>query len=268
LPLYFHAFAELEYWNTHLDAKNFRLFTPNKPEFVAWTDASDVALGACLIKMHHRQSVVPLTVDNILLNAAGVYTALRRHAPLHVDDYVWRFNRTVIVRDFLDSLVDNTEEMMICHRNFSPEEQATSSTEREMLAIYYCVLSTASLLEGELITLHTDSQNAEIICSKGSSKPRLQAYAKLIDDLLEQYSITLNVVWIPRDLNLVADFISTEIDYADYEIVHAKFNEICLSIGKVPDVDCFANSVNAKCTKFFSPSVFPNMLGVDAFNYD
>jgi hypothetical protein len=102
LPLYFHAFAELESWSIHLDAKNFRSFTPNRPKFVAWTDASDVALGACLIEMHPQQAVVPVTVDNILLNSSSVYTALRRHTPLHVDDYVWRFNRTVITRDNLD----------------------------------------------------------------------------------------------------------------------------------------------------------------------
>jgi hypothetical protein len=118
------------------------------------------------------------------------------------------------------------------------------------------------------LTLHTDSQNAEIICTKGSSKPRLQAYAKLIDDLLEQYRITLNVVWIPRDSNLVADFISTEIDYADYEIVDGTFKEICSSLGKYPDVDCFANSTNAKCKKIFSPNMCPNTSGVNAFNYD
>jgi ribonuclease HI len=268
LPLYFHAFAELEYWNVHLEAKNFRLFSPVKPNFVAWTDASDVALGACMIKMHENQSIVPVTIDNVLLDSTGVYTALRRHVALHAGEYVWRYHGTVIVRDFLDSLVDNTEEMLNCHRNFSPEEQATSSTERELLAIYHCIVSTAHLLKGKCVTVHTDSQNAESICTKGSQKPKLQAYAKLIDHVLDKYSINLNVVWVPRDLNLVADFISTEIDYGDYEIIGTKFKEICTSLNRFPDVDCFANNRNAKCETFFSPAMCPDTSGVDAFCYN
>jgi hypothetical protein len=268
VPLYFHAFAELEYWHKELEGKNFVPFVPDSPQFVGWTDASNVALAGCVIQTHREQKLVPVTIDNVLLNARGVYHSLRKHVALCVDDNVWQYTRKVPIRDFMDSLVEDMEEMFICHRNLSPEEQATSSTEREMLAIYHTVLLLVEIVRGKMLTLHTDSQNAQIICSKGSSKPRLQGYAKLLHDLLDQNNIKLNVVWIPRDLNVVADFISTEIDYDDYEILPLAFEAVCNSTGMRPDVDCFANSSNAKCKTFFSPAWCPNTAGVNAYNYD
>jgi hypothetical protein len=268
IPLYFHAFAELEYWLSKIDSKNFVKFIPDKPQFVGWTDASNVALAGCVIQLHREQKLIPVTIDNVLLNARGVYHSLRKHVALCVDENVWQYTNKVPIRDFMDSLVEDTEEMFICHRNLSPEEQATSSTEREMLAIYHTVLSLAVVVKGKMLTLHTDSQNAQIICTKGSPKPKLQAYAKLIHDLLDSNGIILNVVWIPRDLNIVADFISTEIDYGDYEVLPAAFENLCNTTGRRPDVDCFANDYNAKCKKFFSPVWCPNTSGVNAFNYD
>jgi len=51
-----------------------------------------------------------------------------------------------------------------------------------------------------------DNINAVAICKKGSPKPRLQAYAKLLFQICVDNNIILNPVWIPRDLNQVADF--------------------------------------------------------------
>jgi hypothetical protein len=145
---------------------------------------------------------------------------------------------------------------------------ATSSTERELLAVYYLVVSAKDMFRGKNVTIHTDSLNCQIICTKGSPKPKLHAYASLISDVLESQRISLNVVWIPRDLNMVADFISNSIDFADYEIVPEQFENICREFQMYPDVDLFANSYNAKCHDFFSVSFEPGSIGVDAFEYD
>jgi hypothetical protein len=61
--------------------------------------------------------------------------------------------------------------------------------------------------------VHTDNQNAALICTKGSHKPRLNKYAQKISNCCLQNNITLNVTWIPRDLNIVADAISNSLDY-------------------------------------------------------
>ncbi len=57
-----------------------------------------------------------------------------------------------------------------------------------------------------------DNINAVAICVKGSPKPRLRAYAKLISQICTDNEICLKPVWIPRDLNQVADLISKEVE--------------------------------------------------------
>jgi Reverse transcriptase (RNA-dependent DNA polymerase) len=78
IPLYFHAYDEIQYWLSNLVQLNFRPFLPVRPDWVCWTDASDVAIGGCFTKMPVKNSVVPVTVDNVLLNPDLVFGELRR----------------------------------------------------------------------------------------------------------------------------------------------------------------------------------------------
>jgi hypothetical protein len=157
VPLYFYAYSELEYWLTVIDQKNFRRFVRSVPAYVCWTDASDVALGGCIIKMSKAQTTAPLTFDNILLCSNLKYVSVGRHAMLHPDTYPWSHLKIFQNRDMIDSLVESTENMYICHRNFSPEEMATSSTERELLAIYHLIAAAKELFTNMAVTVHTDS---------------------------------------------------------------------------------------------------------------
>jgi hypothetical protein len=50
-----------------------------------------------------------------------------------------------------------------------------SSTERQLLALYYFIVTFAQLLANKRVAVYSDSQNAVTICSKGSAKPRLHA---------------------------------------------------------------------------------------------
>jgi hypothetical protein len=129
-------------------------------------------------------------------------------------------------------------------------------------------MSAKELFKDCKVTLHTDSLNCQIICSKGSPKPKLHAYAELIYDLSELYRIDLEVVWIPRDINLVADYVSNTIDLADYEMKPEKFELLCNKLGKRPDIDLIANSYNAKCKKFLIATFEPGTAGINAFNYN
>jgi hypothetical protein len=89
IPLYFYTFLELEYWLTVVDAKNFRKFVDPVPEYVCWTDASDVAIGGCILRMSKYQTVIPMTIDNILLDRNLKYVSVGRHAMLSPDAYPW-----------------------------------------------------------------------------------------------------------------------------------------------------------------------------------
>jgi hypothetical protein len=91
--------------------------------------------------------------------------------------------------------------------------------------------------------------NATAICTKGSSKIRLQKYAETVLNLCEKSNILLRTVWIPRDLNHVADMISKEIDFDDYQITQRFFDQICNEFEVFPTIDCFANAENSKSKK-------------------
>jgi Reverse transcriptase (RNA-dependent DNA polymerase)/RNase H-like domain found in reverse transcriptase len=267
-PLYFSAYDEIIYWKTTIVSKNFKPFLEQKPEWLCWSDASDRAIGACVVKFTEIPECLPVTIDNLLPQWDSCFDRLHRSAALHADVYPWSVIDKIPVRDRLDVQVEDTVGMFICHRNLAPDEKETSSTERELLAIVHLLQALCPKMSGSRVTIHTDSTSAAIICSKGSKKPRLQGYAKLVADITDCYNIVLQVVWIPRDLNRIADLISHEIDYADYELKPEQFLMVCNQFQLNPTVDCFANAVNAKCKIYFSATYTRGCSGVDAFAYD
>jgi len=139
----------------------------------------------------------------------------------------WQGSPRVKVRDIADldpSLVDKT---YIVHRNLDYDERVVDSNERELLAAWQLLNSCARFWSGLVVTLYFDNINASIICGKGSPKPRLQKYAVRIADLLEKYNIEIKPIWIPRDLNFVADAISKTIDYDDHGVTQDFFHQVC-----------------------------------------
>jgi Reverse transcriptase (RNA-dependent DNA polymerase) len=125
VPLYFHAYDELLYWRSNLVLKNFKPFTDPQPAWVGWADASDIAVGGCLIQLKPGQVVVPCTADNIMLRPDLGYEAIRCRASLQADLLPWSHTGTIFVRDELDVNVSSTVEVLLCHRNFTPSESAT-----------------------------------------------------------------------------------------------------------------------------------------------
>jgi hypothetical protein len=113
VPLYFHAFAELEYLLLNVEKKNFRPFVDPVSKFVCWTDALDVAAGGCIIPMKFNQAQVPVTLDNILLNDSMKYVKLGRHVSLHPEAYPWSQVDKLYRRDMIDSLVESTKDILI-----------------------------------------------------------------------------------------------------------------------------------------------------------
>jgi hypothetical protein len=101
----------------------------------------------------------------------------------------------------------------------------------------------------------------------GSNKPRLQYYAKLIDDLCIKFNIDIHACWIPRDLNIVADTYSKMFDPDSYSIHDDCYRNICLDFKVKPDLDVMASIHNTKCPRFFSLTACPNTLGIDVFRF-
>ena len=94
-------------------------------------------------------------------------------------------------------------------------ESILDSNGRELLAILFSLKSFKSLIQGKVVKLHTDSKNASVIASKGSTSLRLQLHALEIFQFCAIYNVSIEIEWVPRSLNDYADSLSRVIDFDD-----------------------------------------------------
>ena len=94
-----------------------------------------------------------------------------------------------------------------------------SSTIRELFGILHAIKSFATLIAGEKVQIQTDNQAAQSIFYKGSTKPDLQQMAHKIWDTIEKLRSDVEVYWIPRELNGIADFVSRIVDVDNWSIL-------------------------------------------------
>ena len=95
------------------------------------------------------------------------------------------------------------------------------------------LLATGNKLQGHKLQWHTDNQNVVRIIDRGSTKTDLQAVAKEVAHLCATLCISLNPVWVPRESNQLADYISKLTDADDWGILPSIFqwiNSTCYSI--------------------------------------
>lgn len=77
-----------------------------------------------------------------------------------------------------------------------------------------------------MITWFTDNQNVGSIVNCGSKVPALQDLAMDIYQSCLLNGVTIDMQWMPRDLNSAADDISKFIDHDDYAINDIVFNAL------------------------------------------
>jgi len=267
-PLFLEAKKELRFWLDHILNKNFRPFQEQAAQVIAWVDASDVAIGGFAARLlADMPSTVPLTADNWLLDGGGALRRLHSSVTLQADVVPWQEPPHVQVRDMADLNPALVRKTFFVHRNLDYAERAVDSNERELLAAVQLLRSCGRYWSGLTVTLYFDNMNAAIITTKGSQKPRLQKYAVQIFELTQKLKIELHAIWIPRDLNFVADSISRVIDFDDHAVTSEFFTQVCGVTGVTPGVDRFADDRNKKLPVFFSAVYSPGTRGVDAFNF-
>jgi hypothetical protein len=254
---------ELVYWKANIHKLNFRLFKEPDPHCLGWVDASDYAVGGYLACIAAGGCMpMPVTLDNWVLDGAGVLPKVRNCASLQVDG----IKMPVRITDHdLDPAV--VKDLFYVHRNLTYAERATDSNERELIAAVELILGCLQYIKNSNFTLHFDNMNAAGVLEKGSSKFRLQNYAIYIANICQKNNIILKTVWIPRSLNYAADFLSKMVDYDDFSVEDDFFQLVIQISGYVPNFDRFANNWNSKCPQFNSITYCVGTGGVNAFNY-
>ena len=121
---------------------------------------------------------------------------------------------------------------------------------------------------GHIITRHkvqwyTDNQNVTRIIDRGSTKPDLQTLAEEIVNLCNNHRVSIIPVWVPRDNNQLADYLTKLTDVDDWAIHSDTFQWLNTLLGLFT-VDRFATWYNTKCIRFHSRFWNPGSEGVDA----
>ena len=79
-------------------------------------------------------------------------------------------------------------------------------------------------LRARTVVWYTDNQNVARIVNVGSKIPALQRMGLDIHRLSLLASVSIDMEWIPRDLNIIADDISKFVDLDDYSINDGVFH--------------------------------------------
>jgi len=152
----------------------------------------------------------------------------------------------------------------IFHRNWSVTECSKSSTYRELKGVTLALDAYKDRLQNRSVQWFSDSQSCVKIVSSGSMKSELQFEAIQIYNICIQNNIRLNVAWVPRGDNTIADEISKYFDRDDWGVSKEFFNFMDSVWGPFT-VDRFANDQNTKLSRFNSKYWCVNTSGVDAF---
>ena len=155
-------------------------------------------------------------------------------------------------------------------RLFSSSERSNHSTFRELVAASHALHSFLPKIKHSKVKLLVDNKSAARILDVGSMKAELHKIAMDVFFLCIKNGISLEVEWIPRNLNEAADAVSREaivVDTDDWGITPKFFHILNTRWGPL-SIDCFANDYNAKTDRFYSLFNSPGSVGVDAFSYN
>lgn len=153
----------------------------------------------------------------------------------------------------------------IFHKMWTTDEALESSTWRELKAIELALRSFQHVFSGKSLNWYTDNQNCVKIVEAGSMKENLQAIAMSIFSTCLINGISIDIQWIPREGNTQADYLSKIVDYEDWG-VSEHFFYFMNELWGIYTIDRFANSTNAKLSRFNSLFWNVNTEAVDAFS--
>ena len=160
------------------------------------------------------------------------------------------------------------------------EQEAESSTWREMYTVFRILLACGELLQDCSFKLHLDNASAVIalggkapMCAPdkyygGSMNPRIHALVVKILDVAATYNMQFQSLWVPRELNVIADYMSHEWERSHYGYSLSKnaFERLDRAWGP-HTIDCFSEAHNCRVAsgRFNSQFFCEGSEWVDAF---
>jgi len=182
-------------WNWHVN-----LDDAAKKELLFWLDNFD--------QLHGVPFWQNLQTESLLFTDAGAhgwggYTISSSHG----------YEAQVAV-DLDDFLADYRYQ--IAQGYLSPSEQLESSTWRELVAIERTLLSLGHVLVGKVVRLFTDNQAVTFLWEKGSRKRHLNVVVIRLFEKCRELKIKMQIDWIPREENEIADYLSKLHDSDDW----------------------------------------------------
>ena len=155
----------------------------------------------------------------------------------------------------------------IAHEFFSAEECSESSTYRELLGVFRSLQSFIDRCRNSFVVYQVDSMNLLSIVNRGSRSEPINLVARDLYWYCLSNGITLQLEWVPRDQNQIADAISKMYVLDDYQL-HPRYFHLLDQRWGPHSVDLFASSRTTHCTRFYSRHWCPGTSGINAFAYD
>ena len=154
--------------------------------------------------------------------------------------------------------VISNKQSLVCQGQWSVDEKRNISTWRELRAVCYMLSSAGHIFTGHKVQWYTDNQNVTRIIDRGSTKPDLQTLAEEIVNLRNNHRASVIPVWVPRDNNQLADYLSKFTDVDDWGVHSNIFQWLNTLWGPF-------TWYNTKCIRFNFHFWNPGSEGVDAF---
>ena len=114
------------------------------------------------------------------------------------------------------------------------------------------------------IQWYTDNQNIIRILDRDSRKQDLHSLVEAVIESSNRFDIQVSSIWVPREENQMADYLSKLSDGKDWGIHPNIFNMI-ESMWRPITVDRFATCYNTKCVRFNSRFWNPYCEGDDTY---
>ena len=145
-------------------------------------------------------------------------------------------------------------------------DQERSSTYRELYAVIFMIRAFVDKLKGEWVRIQCDNRSLYYVAKKGSCRD-LATHKLLVDlfCLCEVNNIRWDLVWVPRELNRLADLLSKHVDPDDWSISPLFFKVIQARLGRF-EFDRFASEQTALLPRYSALYWAPGVEYVDCFS--